>query len=81
MTETPIWLTRRMTSSAVKRRLSLMLYGADVKKNLELLIQAGAKLNHQDSEGYTPTLFAAGMNWYDSVFLSSQGRCRLSNQR
>jgi hypothetical protein len=38
------------------------------KENLELLIQAGAKLNHQDSDGYTPILFAAGMNWYDSVF-------------
>jgi hypothetical protein len=38
------------------------------KKNLDLIIKAGADINHQDSTGNTPMMYAAMMNWFDSVY-------------
>ncbi len=36
--------------------------------NLKLLIDAGADLNHQDGNGNTPMMYAAGHNWFDTVY-------------
>jgi ankyrin repeat protein len=38
------------------------------KQNLDLLIKAGADLNHQDHRGTTPMVYAAGMMYYDSAY-------------
>lgn len=43
--------------------------GPDSKVNLPLLINAGANLNHQDSDGETPLMTAAALNQYDAVYL------------
>ncbi len=37
-------------------------------RNLDLLIKAGAKLDYRDSCGNTPMMYAAGANWFDSVY-------------
>jgi len=40
-----------------------------VPKNLELIIKAGADVNHQDNDGDPPILHAAMLNWFDSVLV------------
>ena len=37
------------------------------KKNIELLINTDANLNHQLNSGDSPMMFAASRNWYDTV--------------
>ena len=41
-------------------------------KNMELLIEAGANLNHQDKSNYTPSMYAAGNRQYKMVYLLLQ---------
>ena len=44
--------------------------------NLELLLDAGADINHQDTFKQTPAVFAAGVLDYDSVlYLLKRGAC------
>lgn len=38
------------------------------KVNLQLLIHAGANLNHQDNDGETPLMVAADLSQYDAVY-------------
>lgn len=38
------------------------------KENFDVLIEAGADINHQTDVGDTPLLFAAGRNWFDTVY-------------
>lgn len=38
------------------------------KQNLDMLIDAGADINHASSFGTTPAMYAAGLNWFDSVY-------------
>ena len=42
--------------------------GSRRKENLDVLIEAGADLNYQDASGATPLVYAASLNWFDSVY-------------
>lgn len=52
------------------------------KANVPLLIKAGADLNHQDNDGQTPLMGAAGSNQYDVVYelLKAGANYRLKNK-
>ena len=38
------------------------------KESLDLLIKAGADIDHADATGETPLIYAASLNWFDSVY-------------
>jgi uncharacterized protein len=50
-------------------------------KHLNVLIQAGVDVNHRDQGGETAMIYAAGLNWFDSVFrlLEAGADFRLKN--
>ncbi|MFN0199506.1 MAG: ankyrin repeat domain-containing protein [Planctomycetaceae bacterium] len=52
-------------------------------ENVELLIKAGADLNHQTEFGETPLMYAASFNWYDHVyrFLEAGADWTIKNKR